>query len=41
MSKGRKIAIALVVLALAAVVAVVLWKTQEYSAGVDFYNGLR
>ena len=41
MSKGRKIAIAVVLLALVAVAAVVLLKTQEYKAGVDFYNGLR
>lgn len=41
MSKGRKFAIALVVLALVAVAAVVVLKMNEYSAGVDFYNGLR
>ncbi len=41
MSKGRKIAIALVLVALVAVAAVVLLKTNEYSAGVDYYSGLR
>jgi len=41
MSKGRKVAIALVALALVAVVAVVLLKTMEYNAGVDYYSGLR
>lgn len=41
MSKGRKIAIALVVLALVVVAAVVLLKTREYNAGVNYYNGLR
>ncbi len=41
MSKGRKIAIVLVILALVAVAAVVLLKMQEYSVGVDYYSGLR
>ena len=41
MSKGRKMAIVIIALALVAVAAVVLWKTQEYQAGVDFYSGLR
>ncbi len=41
MSKGRKIAIVLVLLALVAVAAVVGLKMSEYSAGVDYYSGLR
>lgn len=41
MSSKRKIAIVLVVLALAAIAAVVLLKMQEYRVGVDYYSGLR
>lgn len=41
MSKGRKMAVALVLVALAAVAAVVVLKMHEYSAGVDYYSGLR
>jgi len=41
MSKTRKIAILLVVLALVAVAAVVGLKMHEYNAGVDYYSGLR
>ena len=41
MSKSRKIAVVVVLVALLAVIAGFGLKMHEYSTGVDFYNGLR
>ena len=39
--KGLKLAIAAVVLALAAVAGVILWRNWQYTASEEFYEGLR
>ena len=39
--RGIRTAIAVLVIALIAVAALIIWKQWEYSASEDFYNGLR
>ena len=39
--RGMKLLIALLVVALAAVVAVIVWKQHEYGVSEQFYDNLR
>lgn len=40
-NKARIIAVVIILVALVVIGAVVLMKSQEYAAGVDFYESLR
>lgn len=39
--RGLKIVIVVLVVALAAVVGLILWKQWEYGSSAEFYSGLR
>lgn len=39
--RGIRTAIAVLVIALIAVAALIIWKQWEYGESADFYNGLR
>ena len=39
--RGIRTAIAVLVIALAAVIALIIWKQWEYSTSANFYDGLR